>query len=53
LRKGNGEAFPPWFDSGLNRGVEATLLYQRDDWLQIELVSGEVGWVHRRDVVVE
>jgi len=27
------------------RGVEARLLYARGDWLQIELASGEVGWV--------
>jgi hypothetical protein len=53
LRKGNGRAFPPRFDTPLARGVEATLLYQRDDWLQIELSGGEVGWAHADDAVVE
>jgi hypothetical protein len=45
LRKGNGEAYPRRYDTPLNRGVEARLLYARGDWLQIELTSGEVGWV--------
>lgn len=53
LRKGNGESFPPWFDAPLNRGVEASLLYRRGDWLQVELGDGEVGWVHARDVVTD
>jgi tetratricopeptide (TPR) repeat protein len=53
LRKGNGESFPPWFDVPLNRGVEASLLYRRGDWLQVELGGGEVGWVHARDVVTD
>jgi len=45
LRRGNGLTFPPRYDSPLNRGVEARLLFQRGDWLQIELPAGEVGWV--------
>jgi hypothetical protein len=45
LRKGNGLTFPPRCESPLNRGVEARLLFQRGDWLQIELATGEVGWV--------
>lgn len=53
LRRGNGEAFPPWFDAPVNRGVEASLLYRRGDWLQIELAGGEVGWVRARDVVTD
>jgi hypothetical protein len=53
LRKGNGQAFPPRFDTPLNRGVEASLLYRRDGWFQIELSGGEVGWVPASDAVVE
>jgi hypothetical protein len=53
LRKGDGEAFPPWYDTGLNRGVEAAVLFRRGDWLQVELAGGEVGWVHARDVVTD
>jgi hypothetical protein len=53
LRKGNGPSFPPRFDTPLNRGVEASLLYRRGDWLQIELSGGEVGWVPAGSAVVE
>jgi tetratricopeptide (TPR) repeat protein len=53
LRKGHGRSFPPRFDTPLARGVEASLLFQRDGWLQIELSGGEVGWVHADDAVVE
>lgn len=51
LRKGNGAAFPPWFDAPLNRGVEVELVYERGDWLQVELPGGEVGWVRAAEVV--
>jgi hypothetical protein len=47
LRKGNGLAFPPRYETPLNRGVEARLLFESGDWLQIELAGGEVGWVPR------
>jgi tetratricopeptide (TPR) repeat protein len=50
LRKGNGEAFAPWYETPINRGVEATLLYRAEEWLQIELAGGEIGWVHAREV---
>jgi hypothetical protein len=53
LRKGNGLTFPPWFDTPLNRGVEAELLYERGGWLQVELPGGEVGWLRAADAVVE
>jgi hypothetical protein len=48
LRKGNGLAYPPRYETPVNRGVEAKLLFERGDWLQIELAGGEVGWVPRR-----
>ena len=53
LRKGDGTSFPPWFETPLNRGVEAELLFERDGWLQIELPGGEVGWVSASEAVVE
>ncbi len=53
LRKGNSEFFPPWFETPLNRGMEATILYRREDWVQVELASGEIGWVRQRDLVSE
>lgn len=51
LRKGDGEAFPAWFPTPLNRGVEAEVLFRRGGWLQVELPGGEVGWVAGADVV--
>jgi hypothetical protein len=51
LRSGNGSSYPVKFDAALNRGVEAQLLFTRGDWLQIELMTGEAGWVPRQAVV--
>jgi hypothetical protein len=53
LRKGDGPLYPPRFDTPLGRGVEARLLARRGGWLQVELAGGEVGWVARKDAVVE
>ncbi len=47
LRKGDGLAYPPRYESPLNKGVEARRLYERGDWSQIELSGGEVGWLRR------
>jgi hypothetical protein len=53
LRKGNGRWFPPRYETPLNRGVEAQLLFRRAGWLQIELSGGEIGWVAQSEVVEE
>jgi hypothetical protein len=53
LRKGNGLSYPPRYETPLPRGAEARLLFERGDWLQIELAGGEVGWVPRRYTVTE
>jgi hypothetical protein len=53
LRKGNGLLYPPRADMPLNRGVEATLLSARGEWLQIELSSGEAGWIPREYALVD
>ncbi len=53
LRKGDGLAFPPRYDTVVNRGVEARLLFERDGWVQIELSGGEVGWVLGEYVLVD
>jgi hypothetical protein len=45
LRTGNGLSYPPRFETPLNRGVEARLLFKRGNWMQIELAGGETGWV--------
>ena len=34
-------------------GLEGRRLYERGDWLQIQLVSGEIGWVRRDQVLVD
>ena len=53
LSRGNWSAPPPRFETPLNRGVEARLLFERDRWLQIELAGGEVGWVPAGVVVMD
>ena len=45
IRTGNGLSYPPRYETPVNRGVEARLLYVRGNWLQIELAGGEVGWI--------
>lgn len=53
LRVGNGSRYPARYDTALQRGVEATLRNVRGRWLQIELASGELGWVPRDAVLVD
>jgi hypothetical protein len=53
LRKGNGEGYLPRHNLPVNRGVEARLLFERDDWVQIELSGGETGWVPRASVLID
>jgi hypothetical protein len=47
VRSGNGLAYPARYETPLNRGTEARLLFVRGEWLQIELSGGQVGWVPR------
>src|SRR5262249_39690181 len=67
LHKGNGISYPcydartgNWHEPpfpvdvpALVRGVEARRRFVRGDWVQIELTSGETGWVRRTQVVVD
>jgi hypothetical protein len=53
LRKGDGLKFPARYITPVNRGVEAHLLNQRDNWVQVELAGGEVGWVPRNYVLLD
>jgi hypothetical protein len=53
LRQGNSVAYPRRFDIPLNRGTEARRLFQRGDWLQVELSGGETGWVAQAVVLVD
>lgn len=53
LRKGNGETYPARVETPLNRGVEAIKLAELSGWLQIELGTGEVGWVQKSFCLVD
>jgi tetratricopeptide (TPR) repeat protein len=54
LRNGDGLAYPARYDcKTLNRGVEARVLFERGDWLHIELSGGETGWVRRTDILTD
>jgi hypothetical protein len=53
LRQGNGTAYPPRAETPLHAGVEARVLYERGDWIQVELSRGEVGWLPRSVVLVD
>jgi hypothetical protein len=53
LRRGNGLTYPPRYDTPVNRGVEARLLFARGTWLEIELSGGESGWVPQRYALVD
>jgi hypothetical protein len=53
LRQGNGFAYPEHPTAKLNPGREARLLSQREDWLQIELPGGEIGWVPRASCLLD
>ena len=53
LRKGNGLSYPACLSVPLNRGVEGRLLFQRGNWLQIELVGREVGWIPEAAALVQ
>lgn len=53
LRRGNGLTYPPKYETPVNRGVEARLLFARGDWLKVELAGGESGWVPRKDALLD
>ncbi len=53
LRKGNSTAYPRRYETPVNRGVEARLLFERGDWVQIELSGGETGWVPRGYILID
>jgi hypothetical protein len=52
LYKGNGSSYPLHSEMPtLPAGLEARLLHIRGRWLQIELSSGDVGWVPESAVI--
>jgi len=49
--QGNGPGYPVHAQTPtLARGMEARQLHRRGDWLQIQLPSGDVGWIQRSAV---
>ncbi len=52
LHKGNHSLYPRAYDTP-HRGVEARLLQIRGDWLQIELTGGQLGWVPRKNALID
>lgn len=54
LYRGNGPSYPHHDEVPLLApGIEARQLLSRGDWLQIELPGPHIGWVPRRDVLVD
>ena len=51
LRRGNGDAYPPRLAAPLPAGAEVRRLFERQGWLQVELVNGVVGWVPVQTIV--
>jgi hypothetical protein len=53
LHRGNGPSYPLHPDvPSLPPGLEARQIQQRGGWLQVELTTGEVGWVPSDRVLV-
>jgi hypothetical protein len=58
LRQGNGHAYPVRVAAGkevrLHGGTEGRLRGERPNgWVQIELPDGQLGWVERRQVLID
>jgi len=53
LRRGNGPDYPKRIETPLPAGVEARRLFERGDWLQVELANGIVGWVPRESAFAD
>ena len=47
VRKGDDEGFAPRFEEPIHQGVEFRVLETRPQWLHIELLDGQDGWVPR------
>jgi tetratricopeptide (TPR) repeat protein len=54
FHRGNGATFARHAElPQLPPGLEARRIFQRGDWLQVVLYTGEVGWVHKDYVLVD
>jgi hypothetical protein len=54
LRRGNGSLYPPHPDlPRVNRGMEARLLHQRGQWVQVQFPGGEIGWLPEEVVLMD
>jgi hypothetical protein len=53
LHRGNGPSYPLHAEvPNLPAGLEARLLHQRGGWMQIQLTTGETGWVRQAKLLV-
>lgn len=50
LRLGRGEGSDPALKQPLGPGVELRITQQRGDWVEVELASGQTGWLPRAAV---
>jgi len=53
LRTGNGESYAPLLPALLPRGTEARELARRGGWVQVQLESGEIGWLPEEMLVMQ
>lgn len=52
LRQGRGENYEPILKQSLGSGVEVTVLDRRADWCEVQLVSGQTGWLPATAIVL-
>ena len=52
VRKGNADSYSPQFEEPVNQGLEFRVLEQRPQWLHIELLNGESGWIPSSDAEI-
>tara|TARA_B100002052_G_C15843281_1_gene581225 strand:- start:601 stop:1446 length:846 start_codon:yes stop_codon:yes gene_type:complete len=52
VRKGNADSFSPQFEEPVNQGLEFRVLEQRPEWLHIELMNGQSGWIPKSDAEI-
>lgn len=51
-RKGNSETYEPSFMEPLHAGTEFTLIEERSDWFQVELLDARTCWVPAKDAAL-
>jgi hypothetical protein len=52
LRTGNGETYPPRLPALLPAGTEVRRIGKRGGWVQVQVLTGEIGWLPGKMVLV-